>query len=206
MFGIVWRKIFGVLALLIGSSTLAWFAYNQIYPTPEFQRNYFGLFQLAVPIAFLIVGWRWLRYEGAGIEETPGAFKCPELVDSVVRAKATLPYFIKQVEQNIDGAFVKFPMKTVQGITEHIWAYVHSFRDGRFNVTLANTPKDPKEPQRGRRDVPMEQIEDWQIVQPDSRIKGAYSMIALFQNRQNQGKSLTPKMRKQKAQLIDFPK
>ena len=204
MFGIVWRKIFGVLALLIGSATVAWFAYNQFFPTPEFQRNFRSVFQLIVPIAFLIVGWRWLRYEGAGIEETPGAFTCPELVDSVARAKASLPYVVKQVERNIDGAFVKFPMKTVQGITEHIWAYVHSFRDGRFNVTLANTPKDPKEPQSGRRDVPMQEIEDWQIMQPDGQIKGAYSMIALFQNRQNQGKSLTPKMRKQKARLIDF--
>ena len=205
MFGIVWRKTFGIFALLIGSAILAWFAYNQFYPTPEFQRNFRSVFQLIVPIAFLIVGWRWLRYEGAGIEETSGAFTCPELLDSVARAKATLPYFIKQVEQNVGGAYVKFPIATVQGLTEHIWAYVHSFRDGRFNVTLANTPKDPEEPQSGRRDVSIEQVEDWQIMQSDGRIKGAYSMIALFLNREHEGKSLTPKMRKQKAQLVDFP-
>ena len=112
---------------------------------------------------------------------------------------------VHRAEQNIDGAYIKFPLATVQGMTEHIWGYVHSFRDGRFNVSLANVPKDPKEPGEGRRDVSVEQIEDWQILQPDGKLKGAYSTIALFRNRQNQGKPLSPKMRKQKALLLDFP-
>lgn len=205
MLGIVLRRILGVVALLMGVSLVVWFIYNQFWPTPEYRRAFRSPFQLIIPIAFLIYGWRWLRYEGAGIEETPGGFSCPELVESVAEARKALPDFIKQVEQNIDGAYVKFPMATVQGLTEHIWAYVHSYRAGVFNVSLANLPKDPKEPEGGRRDVPKEQIEDWQIMQPEGRIKGAYSLIALFRYRQNQGKSLTPKMRKQKAQLIDFP-
>ena len=39
-------------------------------------------------------------------------------------------------------------------------------------------------------------------MQSDGRIKGAYSTIALFLNREHEGKSLTPKTRKQKAQLV----
>lgn len=53
--------------------------------------------------------------------------------------------------------------------------------------------------------MPVEQIEDWQILQPDGNLKGAHSTIALFRNRQNQGKPLSPKMRKRKALLLDFP-
>jgi uncharacterized protein YegJ (DUF2314 family) len=205
MIGIVARRILGVVAVFFGVAIIAWFLYNQFFPTPEFRRNYFGLFQLAVPIAFLIVGWRWLRYQGAGIEETPGNFKCLELVESVAQAKATLPHFIQRVEKNIDGAFIKFPMKTVQGATEHIWAYVHSHRDRKFNVSLANTPIDPKQPSDGRIDVSVDEVEDWQIMKPDGRIEGAYSLIALFRNRESTGKNLTPKMRKQKAKLLSFP-
>jgi uncharacterized protein YegJ (DUF2314 family) len=192
MIGVIWRKILGVVALLMGSAIIAWFAYNLFYPTREFQRSFRGGTALVLAIAFILVGWRWLHYEGAGIEDTPGTLICPELVESVAQAKATLPYFIQQVEKNVDGAYVKFPMKTVQGLTEHIWAYVHSYHERKFNVSLANAPKDPKESAQGRRDVPEEDVEDWQILQPDGRLKGAYSTIALFRNRQNNGKSLTP--------------
>ncbi len=204
MIGIIARRILGVVAIFFGVAIIAWFLYNQVFPTPEFRRNYFGLFQLAVPIAFLIVGWRWLRYQGAGIEETPGDFKCPELVESVAQAKAALPHFIQQVEKNIDGAFIKFPMPTVQGATEHIWAYVHSYRDRKFNVSLANTPIDPKQTSDGRRDVPIDEVEDWQIMKPDGRIEGAYSLIALFRNRENSGKNLTPKCASKKLSYSAF--
>lgn len=169
----------------------------------EFRHNFFGLFQLAVPTAFLIFGWRWIRYEGPGIESTAPDFKCPELTQSIVRAQQTISYFINQVQKNVDGAFIKFPMHTPSGLTEHIWGYVHSYRDGNFNVSLANKPVSPGEDDRGRRDIAISEVEDWQIMQKDGKIKGGYSLIALFLNRENQGKKLTPKMRKQKAELLD---
>src|ERR1700739_2426487 len=199
MAGIIFRRILGVTAFIFGLAILGWFIYNQFYPTPEFQRSFFGLFQLVVPAAFLIYGWRWMRYEGAGIEETPGTAEIPELTESISQARQTLPYFISQVEKNVDNAFIKFLLITQQGFKEHIWAYVHSYQNGTFSISLANTPKDSKESAQGRRTVPLNAVEDWQIWLPDRRIKGAYSMMALFRNRQNNGKPLTPKMRKQKA-------
>jgi hypothetical protein len=38
---------------------------------------------------------------------------------------------------------------------------------------------------------------------PDGQIKGAYSLVALFQYPEKRGKKLTPKMREQKAKLIN---
>ncbi len=201
--GIFMRRIMGCIALTMGLAITGWFIYNQFSPTPEFQRSYLGIFQLAVPIAFLIVGWRWLRYQGPGIEETRPDLSCPELAESVQHAKQAMPYFLEQVRKNIDNAFVKFPMKTERGLTEHIWAYVHSYQEGKFNVSLANKPIDPSESQLGRRDVLIEDVEDWQIMERDGRIRGAFSLIALFRYRENRGCRLSPKMRKQKEQLID---
>jgi hypothetical protein len=48
-----------------------------------------------------------------------------------------LPTLIREVERGIDGAYVKFPMQTPQGLTEHIRGYVHFHKDGEFNVSLA---------------------------------------------------------------------
>jgi uncharacterized protein YegJ (DUF2314 family) len=189
--------------MFMGVVLMGWFIYNQFYPTPEFQRSFRSVFQLIVPIVFLKYGWRWIRYEGPGIEETPADFTCRELIESVKQAKDALPYFLNQVRNNIDGSLVKFPIKTPQGLTEHIWGYVHSYQDGKFNVSLANKPTDPNEAERDRRNISIDEIEDWEIMQPSGQVKGSYSLIALFRYRENQGKKLSPKMRKQKARLID---
>ncbi len=202
MIRIYFKRFFGIIAFLFGLILSGWFVYNQIWPTEEFKSGFRSIFQLAVPIACLAVGWKWMRYKGKGIEEViRGDLKCPELEASIVKAKDTMPEFIREVEKGIDGAFVKFPLKTPQGLTEHIWAYVHFYKDDRFNVSLANTLVDEQEQSKGRRDVPLEEVEDWQIMLPNGSIRGAYSLAALFEYWTRQGNRLTPHMKQQKAQL-----
>jgi len=181
------------------------FVYYQVHPTAEFPRNYWGVFQLAIPIAFLTAGWRWLRYPRTGTEQTPPDFNS-SLVESVAQARSSLPYFLEQVQRNVDRAFIKFPLKAQQRFTKDIWAYVHSYRDGKFSVSLADTPVGPTEPQDVRRDIPEEEVEDWQLRQPDGRIKGAHSMLVLFRYMENHGEKLTPEMQKLKTHLLDAAK
>lgn len=160
------------------------------------------ILQLGLPVAFVFVGWKWVRYEGKGIEDvTSYDLNCPELNASAVSAHQSMPLFLIEVAKGIDGAFVKFPLKTPKGLMEHIWAYVHSFRDGKFNVSLACVPYDDTTEAEGRRDVPIEEVEDWQIMQTNGTIRGAYSLRALFAYRERVGKFISPKMKKQKAQL-----
>ena len=201
----IWiKRSLGVFIFLIGLCLVGWFIYNQIWPTESYKRGFRSIFQLIPTIACLVVGWKWMRYEGKGIEEiTPPDLKCPELERASEQARRTIGKFIEQAEKGIDGAFIKFPLKTPQGLTEHIWAYVHFFRDGRFNVSLANQPMDEQQSSEGRRDVPLEEVEDWQIMNPDGAIQGAYSLIALFAYHEGRGVKLTPKMQKQKTQLLD---
>jgi uncharacterized protein YegJ (DUF2314 family) len=197
------RRVLGVIASTLGIAIWGWFFFNLVHPTADFRDHFRGAFPLVLGTAFLIFGWRWIRYQGPGIEDTKPDYSCPELTESVSQAKQMLSYFVEQVNKNVDGAFIKFPLKAPSGMTEHIWAYVHSYRDGQFNVSLANAPVSAGVDAQGRRDVCAEEVEDWQIMQRDGRIKGAYSMIALFRNRENQGLRLSPKMQKQKAQLVD---
>jgi uncharacterized protein YegJ (DUF2314 family) len=151
----------------------------------------------------IVMGWKWLVYDGPGIEDTPMDFQCDELKASVGKARAAMPWFLEQVDKNVDGAFVKFPLKTPNGLLEHIWGYVHGFRNGVFNVSIANDPIDKDQDSSGRRDVAADDVEDWQIMYPDGRIKGAYSLIALFDHFQANGKPLSRRMQQQKAQLVD---
>jgi hypothetical protein len=197
------KRLIGLVALAIGLAIIGWVIYNLFAPTDAFRANYKTIFQLALPLLMVWFGWKWLTDDGPGIESTPINFDCPELQASVGKAKASLPWFLEQVNKNVDGAFIKFPLQTPNGLTEHIWAYVHGFRDGAFNVSIANDSFDKGQDTSGRRDVALNQVEDWQIMSPDRRIKGAYSLIALFEHLEAKGRKLSRKMRKQKAQLID---
>jgi uncharacterized protein YegJ (DUF2314 family) len=202
MVRILIKRALGALTFIIGLTLVAWFVYNQFWPTEEFKSGFRSVFQLLLPIGFLVLGWRWMRYEGKGIEEViPPDLRCAELDASVEEARASLPEFIREVEKGIDGAFVKFPLHTPQGRIEHIWAYVHFYKDGRFNVSLANEPVDRQQESEGRRDVVAADVEDWQLMARDGTIRGAYSLVALFKYWERQGKPLSPLMKKQKAAL-----
>jgi hypothetical protein len=122
MVRILIKRALGALTFIIGLTLVAWFVYNQFWPTEEFKSGFRSVFQLLLPIGFLVLGWRWMRYEGKGIEEViPPDLRCAELDASVEEARASLPEFIREVEKGIDGAFVKFPLHTPQGRIEHIW-------------------------------------------------------------------------------------
>ena len=54
------KKLFGGLAILIGTALLMWLIYNLFTPTPQFKRGFSSVVQLGVPIVMLWVGWGWL--------------------------------------------------------------------------------------------------------------------------------------------------
>lgn len=195
------KTAFGVLAILAGLGVAAVLV-GRHFPGDGREWDAAGGIGVAAVPVLLFLGIRWVLHGGPGIEHVPPGFTCPELEASVGKAQATLPWFIGQVERNVDGAFIRFSLKTPGGMTEHIWGYVHSYRDGVFNVSLANVPFDPDASAQGRRDVPREEVEDWQIMHPDGRIRGAYSLRALFDHFEAKGR-LTRRMRAQRSQLID---
>jgi uncharacterized protein YegJ (DUF2314 family) len=198
------KRLLGGVALLMGITVLGWFGYNMIRPpTQEFTGSFRSVFQLIVPAAMVWYGWRWLMDAGPGIETIQIDPNAPELAESVQQAKQTMPAFLQAVRRHQDGAYIKFPIVTDAGATEHIWAYVHHYADGVFNVSLANTPYTQKGAIETRRDVSESEVEDWQIMKSDGRIKGGYSLRALFKHVERKGIHLNRTMRKQRAQFLD---
>lgn len=159
--GTLIMRILGGISLAFGLIIIGWVVFNLVHPTKEYVASRRTPFQLLIPAGMVWMGWRWLRDEGPGIEETAVDFECEGLRRSVERARETLPWFLEQVKQNVDGAYIKFPLKTPNGLTEHIWAYVHSHHDDLFNVSLSNEPLDKDQTTSGRRDVALAEVEDW---------------------------------------------
>ena len=197
------KRLLGVVALLMGITILGWCIYNLVAPTAEFRRSFHSVFQLIVPIAMIWYGWRWFRDDGPGIETLQIDPDAPELIKAKVQARRSMQIFVDAVRRHEDGAFLKFPLVTDAGVTEHIWAYVHHYADGVFNVSLANTPHTQKGDVENRRDVPEAQVEDWQIMTRDGRIRGGYLLRALFDHVETKGIHLNRTMRKQRAQFVN---
>jgi hypothetical protein len=177
------------------------------------------LYTIAVGLLLAWSGWRWLTDPGSGIEKQKVDTQSWELVEAMDRAKSTLPYFIEQVRRHVDDAYIKFPLENDQGVIESVWAYVHHYEDGVFNVSPVNKPEKKRSAVLGtvdrdalpalvgvfgkRRFVPKNAVEDWRIMLPDDRIKGAYSYIGALQYLERTGTRLNRTMRKQRLRLVD---
>jgi len=159
--------------------------------------------QLTFAIGFVIGGYQWLFGLGSGLEDVEIDFNSPELEAAKKQAIATLPIFLEEVANHIDEAYIKFPFETDSDGIEHVWGYVHSFADGVFNISMISAPFTQEGEFETRFDVLESDVEDWQIMLPDGKIQGGYSMIGAFQYLENNGKKLSKNMLKQREQLVD---
>lgn len=198
------NKLLGATALLIGLVILGWVVYNFFSPTEEYRRNYHTILQIAVPLWMVWLGWKWLTDQGIGLEALPVDADCDEWHEGVERARYSMNLFLTEVDRNIDGAFVRFPFRMPDGTIEHVWAYVHSFRNGAFNVSIPEVAQEEAGPSSNRPDVPLEEVEDWMIIRDDGRVAGAFTEIAQIQRYEASGRRLSKKMKKQKAAFEDL--
>lgn len=202
------KRLMGIVAIFVGVVLLGWYLYNQLYPTAEFREGYKGLYQLVFPILSVWYGFRWLLNLGPGIDHRQDVdYKNPIFIAALAQARRTLPDLIERLKPHADNFYIKFPIVTDAEVTEHIWGYVHHYEDGVFNVSLANVPHTQKAPIDQRRNVPEDQVEDWQIFHADGKVEGSWLTVALFQSIEAKGEAFTGKMRKQRALLMqaDYP-
>ena len=197
------KRFLGLVSLTFGLALIGWFVYNVFSPTHEFKAHDRSVFQLFLPAALILAGWRWLRDDGPGLESQTVDFTAPELLNAAAEARRTLPRFLEAVRRNTDQAYIKFPLMTDAGVTEHVWAYVHHFDGNVFNASVVNTLATGTQSPPPRRDVALSEVEDWQIMAPDGAITGGYSMIGAFRYLDRKGVPMNRTMRRQRAQLVD---
>ncbi|GMV90722.1 MAG: hypothetical protein AMXMBFR82_05000 [Candidatus Hydrogenedentota bacterium] len=197
------QAMLGMVVLTIGLAILAFAGYliaTSQLGVSNIPRIVFGV---GLPISMVAIGWLWIRGVELGIADQDIDYDSPELRDSVSEARARLPQFIEQVMRDEKNASIKFPFITDQGVTEHLWGYVHGYDEGSFEVSLLNEPYSHEGELADLYDVPESAVEDWQILHSDGRVSGSYSTIASFRYLERTGVRLNRTMRKQKTRLID---
>lgn len=191
------KRTAGLVLMVLASVLLVWVAYSLVWPPKEFDGKWLQLIPpVVVAIGFVQVGRKW--WVGPGIDEiTPRNLRCPELDEALRLARETMPDFIAEVERNKPVALVKFPMQTAEGMIEDSWGVVRSLHNDVFQVTCLLNPAE-------QRETPSSAVVDWQIVQPDGRLRGAYGMRAAFKYHERHGTWISPTMKKEKARLVEM--
>jgi uncharacterized protein YegJ (DUF2314 family) len=197
------KAVLGLIAVFIGFAILVWVAILIVSSEVDFWSIPRMVIGLGIPVSLVALGWLRTRGDESGVEDQEIDYDSPELRDSVLQARARLPEFVEHVRRDGENAALKFPFVTDQGVTEHLWAYVHGFNDGMFNVSLLNEPYTHEGELADEYSVPDSALEDWQILHADGRVSGAFSMIASFRYLERKGVRLNRVMRKQRAHLID---
>lgn len=197
-------RAFGLIVFISGLAMISLLLYNLIDSSKSINDvKLIHIFWLIFPVGFMFFGWRWMRDIGPGIEEFYIDFESPELTTSIKKAKEQLPLFIEEVAKDIDRAYIKFPFSTDTDNTEHIWAYVHHYNNGQFNVSIVNDLDTQKGAFEARMSVPEKDVEDWQIIYPNGMIKGGYSYIGAIKYLKREGIRFNRTLKDQESKLID---
>lgn len=196
-------KLLGGALLAAGAGIVGWVVWNLVSPAGSMEFNAPEVGQTVAGFVLMWFGWRRVTDPGKGVERQEIDWDAPELVESIKRAHERIDYFIGRVNANVDGAYIKFPFETDSGIKEFVWGYVHNFRDGVFNVSMANTPHSQSGDFQIRRDVPQADILDWQIMLDDGKLEGAYSLQGALAYLQRKGVPMNKTLRMQRDALVD---
>jgi uncharacterized protein YegJ (DUF2314 family) len=146
---------------------------------------------------------RWVRDRGHGLEYLPPDLNVPGMPEAISRSRSSIQDFIGSLQGYRGRAFIKFPVAYDEGFTEHLWGCVQSFEDEVFDVSPANLPFHGGLIADDRIQVEADAVEDWMLVDEEGRIRGGFSLVAIFNHFDKTGRWLTPRLRFQKSLLLD---
>ncbi|MEM8983200.1 MAG: DUF2314 domain-containing protein [Pseudomonadota bacterium] len=130
----------------------------------------FGLFVLRM-------GWR--RLSPDYFSPLPVATDDPLMLAAIAQARRELGRFKAGLEETSKQAFIKFPLISPGGDTEHIWGLVHALDGDEFVVSLANDPVEDQGALGVHQHVASNALEDWMLVGATGDTEGGYTMGAM---------------------------
>lgn len=164
----------GAVYCAIGAALLLWMAWA-IYDSRQW--GYLGAGFLGLTL--LGTGWSRLfpnAYDPIQIDNAN-----PIMRSAIERSRRELHRFKSGLDDNRKQPFVKFPLTSPTGETEHIWGIVHSLKGQDLIVSLANDPVENQGELNPRQTVRLNEIEDWILISSSGETEGGYSMGAMAQ-------------------------
>jgi uncharacterized protein YegJ (DUF2314 family) len=138
------------------------------------------------------------RARGLDIDTTD-----PIWLAALEKARASLPRFFELAKDHPTHAFVKYPLQTTKGVTEHVWGPVVSLRESTITAGIETPPIDGRPATAPPYEMQASQIEDWRVELSDGRIYGAYTARAQFAYARKLGHEIPAHMLEVERRLVD---
>ncbi len=147
--------------------------------------------------------WSWeqgckRRARGLDIDTTD-----PIWLDALEKARSSLPRFFELAKEYPTRAFVKYPLLTTKGITEHVWGPVVALGENTISAGIETPPIDGGPATAPPYALKVSEIEDWRVEAGDGRIFGAYTARAQFEYARKLGQTIPAHMLEIESRLFD---
>jgi len=190
----------GVLLMLIAAAAAAGLVLFIGSAAGDFEWKHLGGFIACAILAAL--GWSLLFPDHYA--PIPVDLDDPVMRASIEQARAELIRLRRGIDEGRKQPFIKFPLKSAEGETEHIWAVVHLLTDETAQVSLANEPVHEHAEMDPRFSVPLADLEDWALVDRNGITEGGYTHLALARMYKRDQGFIPRAMRKQLAAFRDL--
>jgi uncharacterized protein YegJ (DUF2314 family) len=104
----------------------------------------------------------------------------PLMIAALEQARQTWDTFVRLYPDHRDASIVKFRFTTKSGEVENVWAHLLDLGSAEATVYLRTPPVRGPAPNDPQLIVPVADIVDWQIMLPDSTLRGGFTQQATF--------------------------
>ena len=121
-----------------------------------------------------------LRSAPGHLGAVPVANDDPLMIAALEQARQTWETFVRLYPDHRDASIVKFRFTTKSGEIENVWADLVDLGGTEATVYLRTPPIGGPAPSDPQLSVPVSDIVDWQIMLPDSTLRGGFTQQATF--------------------------
>jgi uncharacterized protein YegJ (DUF2314 family) len=144
--------------------------------------------------------------EKLGVQTPPPLRIAPDdplMGEAHVRARATVKRLRSYFAQHPRACSAKVPFRTDGDVVEHLWGQVEALTEKSVRVTLRNRPVTQKGPPPRVLEVPLDQIDDWEVHLPDGTIRGGFTTRVMFVRAREQWGDLPPDLIELEGRYVD---
>ena len=105
----------------------------------------------------------------------------PLMQDAIKRAQESLDEFAALWSQYPQQCHAKVPFTTSSGEQEFLWGEVRDLTQRTIQLFLTTPPVTHTGKVDRNKHYLLAEVVDWTVVMPDGKIKGGFTMIAMFQ-------------------------
>ena len=120
----------------------------------------------------------------------------PLMLAAMETAQATLERFRALHARWPEDAFVKLRFVSSAGEVEHLAAHVEAWEGDRLTVLLVTPPVTHTGRLERKREIGLDEIEDWQVTEPGGTIHGGFTQRAMFDIARREGVELPAELRR----------